>query len=60
MGNALSGLGGGNSGGGGLLGGITGDVGGIFSFMSHPLESIVFFIGGISLFFIVIKIIDSP
>ena len=59
MGNALSGLGGGNSG-GGLLGGIGGDVGGIFSFMSHPMESIVFFIGGISLFFIVIKIIDSP
>ena len=60
MGNALSGLSGGNSGGGGLLGGITGDVSGIFGFMSHPLESIIFFIGGISLFFIVIKIIDSP
>ena len=60
MGNALSGLGGGNSGGGGLLSGLTGDVGGIFSFMSHPMESIIFFIGGISLFFIVIKIIDSP
>ena len=59
MGNALSGLGGGNSG-GGLLSGLTGDVGGIFSFMSHPMESIIFFIGGISLFFIVIKIIDSP
>ena len=60
MGNALSGLGGGNSGGGGLLSGLTGDVGGIFSFMSHPMESIIFCIGGISLFFIVIKIIDSP
>ena len=59
MGNVLGGLSGGNNG-GGLLGGITGDVGGIFSFMSHPLESIIFFIGGISLFFIVIKIIDSP
>ncbi len=59
MGNALSGLGG-NSGGGGLLSGLTGDVGGIFSFMSHPIESIIFFIGGISHFFIVIKIIDSP
>ena len=58
MGNALSGLGGGNNG-GGLLGGITGDVGGIFSFMSHPLESIVFFIGGIMLFLTVLKIIDS-
>ena len=54
MGNALSGLGSGNSG-GGLLSGLTGDVGGIFSFMSRPLESIIFFIGGISLFFIVIK-----
>ena len=60
MGNVLGGLSGGNNGGGGLLSGLTGDVGGIFSFMSHPLESIIFFIGGISLFFIVIKIIDSP
>ena len=59
MGNVLGGLSGGNSG-GGLLGGIGGDVSGIFSFMSHPMESIIFFIGGISLFFIVIKIIDSP
>ena len=59
MGNALSGLGGGNSGGGGLLSGLTGDVGGIFSFMSHPLESIIFFIGGIMLFVTVLKIIDS-
>ena len=58
MGNVLGGLSGGNSG-GGLLDGITGDVGGIFSFMSHPLESIIFFIGGIMLFVTVLKIIDS-
>jgi len=58
MGNALSGLGG-NNGGGGLLSGIGGDVGGIFSFMSHPMESIIFFIGGIMLFVTVLKIIDS-
>ena len=57
MGNVLGGLSGGNS--GGLLGGITGDVGGIFSFMSHPMESIIFFIGGIMLFVTVLKIIDS-
>ncbi len=58
MGNVLGGLSGGNNG-GGLLSGLGGDVGGIFSFMSHPLESIVFFIGGIMLFVTVLKIIDS-
>ncbi len=58
MGNVLGGLSGGNSG-GGLLSGLTGDVGGIFSFMSHPMESIIFFIGGIMLFVTVLKIIDS-
>ncbi len=58
MGNVLGGLSGGNNG-GGLLGGITSDVGGIFSFMSHPMESIIFFIGGIMLFVTVLKIIDS-
>ena len=58
MGNVLGGLSGGNSG-GGLLSGITGDVGGIFSFMSHPFESIIFFIGGIMLFVTFFKIIDS-
>ena len=57
MGNALSGLGGNNSG-GGILSGLGGDIGGIFSFMSHPMESIIFFIGGIILFITVIKIID--
>ena len=60
MGNVLGGLSGDGNSGGGLLRGITGDLGGVFSFMSHPMESIIFFIGGISLFFIVIKIIDSP
>ena len=59
MGNVLGGLSGGNSGGGGLLSGLTGDVGGIFSFMSHPMESVIFFIGGIMLFVTVLKIIDS-
>ena len=58
MGNVLGGLSGGNNG-GGLLSGLTGDVGGIFSFMSHPMESIIFFIGGIMLFVTVLKIIDS-
>lgn len=52
MGNVLSG-GGSN----GLLGGLFGDVGGIFNFALHPLDSIMIFVGGIILLVIVFKII---
>ena len=37
MGNVLGGLSGGNNG-GGILSGLGSDVGGIFSFKSHPME----------------------
>jgi len=42
---------------GNLFGGITGGASSLFDFMSHPLESILFFIGGILLLVIVYKII---
>jgi hypothetical protein len=43
----------------GLFGGLFGDVGGLLSFASHPVESIMLFIGGIILMVIVYKIIVS-
>ena len=46
---------------GGLFGDMTGDLtgglGDLTSFMSHPFESIMIFIGGILLFIIVIVIL---
>lgn len=42
---------------GNLIGGATGDIGGILDFMSHPMESILFFIGGIMLLVVVYKIL---
>ena len=52
MGNIL---GGGSS--GGLLSGIFGDAGGLLSFASHPLQSIMFFVGGVIMMIVVYKII---
>jgi hypothetical protein len=42
----------------GLLGDLTGSATGVLSFMSHPMESILFVIGGILLLIIVFKILD--
>jgi hypothetical protein len=42
---------------GNLFGDMTGGVSNLFDFMSHPMESILFFIGGIMLLVIVYKII---
>ena len=53
MGNVLSG--GGSS--GGLLGGLTSDLSGGLSFLEHPLDSIMLFVGGIILLVVVYKII---
>ena len=53
----MSGLFGGIS---GLFGGLGSDATSFMSFMSHPMESILLFVGGIMLFMTVLKIIDSP
>lgn len=42
---------------GNLLGDITGGATSLFDFMSHPLESIMFFIGGVMLLIIVYRIL---
>jgi hypothetical protein len=42
---------------GNLIGDATGDATGLLDFMSHPMESIMLFIGGIILLVIVYKII---
>ena len=44
---------------GGLFSGIMGDFSSLTSFMSHPLESIMFFIGGIMLLVIVYHVIED-
>lgn len=41
----------------GLIGNLSGGVGSLFSFATHPLESIMLFVGGILLLLIVYKII---
>ena len=42
----------------GLIGDLTGTTSSLLSFMSHPMESILFVIGGILLLVIVFKILD--
>jgi hypothetical protein len=44
---------------GNLIGDATGDATGLLDFMSHPMESLTLFIGGIILLVIVYKIIVS-
>ena len=44
---------------GGLLGSLTSGFSGIMDFMSHPFESIMFFVGGIILLVIVYHILEG-
>jgi hypothetical protein len=44
---------------GNLIGDATGDATGLLDFMSHPMESLLLFTGGIILLVIVYKIIVS-
>ena len=44
---------------GGLLGSLTSGLSGVMDFMSHPFESIMFFVGGIILLVIVYHILEG-
>ena len=53
MGNMLSS----NSDSGGLLGGLGGDAGGIFSIVTHPIDALMMLVGGIILMVILYRIV---
>ena len=42
---------------GGLLGGLGGDAGGIFSIVTHPLDALMMLVGGIILMVILYRIV---